>query len=568
MSKTRANVSGTVGNNSGQQKVVKCFKCQGEGHMARQCPKPKRNFRDKVLLVEAQGNCKVLNEEELEFLANPGIAEGQVAQTVITHNASYQVDDLDVYNSDCNKFLKPRQFLWPIYGSDVLFDIRPMLYDDNVITKETNVISIADSKETLMLEEENFGKRFIPQEELSNEQALHHNTDQSASLLVKIEAPRELPKDKNKMESHTYYLKHIMKQVAILREIVEQVKLLNHLDSASYSACKYVKLIQELITATNKVPLRETIPLKVVTQESVVTKVYTRRPKVPMTNVSNSKPKIAKSMISNKTEPNTSRGSNTLVTPSSSSIDLSALYYPNNGSENLGKFQAKADIRIFIGYAPKKKAYHIYNRLANASRAVDLADSPVSTLIFQDAPSTDDPLQEFDHEDSTSLGSSSNVRPIHTPFESLGRWTKDLPIANVIEDPSHSVSTRKQLQTDAMCDSVDIPMVEKNKLDEDLQGNPLMLHFTMARLDPSFANASRAVNLADSPVSTLIFQDAPSTVKTNEFGAVLKNKARLVAQGFRQEDGIDFKELSAPVARIEAIRIFVANAANKNMTIF
>ncbi|GJR00369.1 hypothetical protein Tco_0523353 [Tanacetum coccineum] len=58
------------------------------------------------------------------------------------------------------------------------------------------------------------------------------------------------------------------------------------------------------ITTTNKVPLREPIPLEVVAQESVVTKVYTRRPKVPKNNGSNSKPKIEKSMISNKTEPN------------------------------------------------------------------------------------------------------------------------------------------------------------------------------------------------------------------------------------------------------------------------
>ncbi|GKD16374.1 retrovirus-related pol polyprotein from transposon TNT 1-94 [Tanacetum coccineum] len=57
-------------------------------------------------------------------------------------------------------------------------------------------------------------------------------------------------------------------------------------------------------------------------------------------------------------------------------------------------------------------------------------------------------------------------------------------------------------------------------------------------------------------------------VKTDESGGVLKNKARLVAQGFRQEEGIDFKESFALVARIEAIRIFVANAAHKNMMIY
>nr|GEU34851.1 integrase, catalytic region, zinc finger, CCHC-type, peptidase aspartic, catalytic [Tanacetum cinerariifolium] len=62
----------------------------------------------------------------------------------------------------------------------------------------------------------------------------------------------------------------------------------------------------------------------------------------------------------------------------------------------------------------------------------------------------DDPLHESFHEDSTSQGSSSNVRPFHTLFELIGRWTKDHLIENVIKDPSRSVSIRKQLETDAM----------------------------------------------------------------------------------------------------------------------
>ncbi|GJR08068.1 retrovirus-related pol polyprotein from transposon TNT 1-94 [Tanacetum coccineum] len=145
--------------------------------------------------------------------------------------------------------------------------------------------------------------------------------------------------------------------------------------------------------------------------------------------------------------------------------------------------------------------------VAAAPRAVDIADSPVSTSINQDAQSTN----------STSQGSSSNVRPSHTPLELIDRWTKDHLIANVIGDPSRSVTTRKQLKTDAMW---------------------------------------------------CYFDAVLTSVKTDEFGRVLKNKARLVAQGFRQEEGIDFEESFAPVARTEAIRIFVANAANKNITIF
>ncbi|GJV16902.1 retrovirus-related pol polyprotein from transposon TNT 1-94 [Tanacetum coccineum] len=57
-------------------------------------------------------------------------------------------------------------------------------------------------------------------------------------------------------------------------------------------------------------------------------------------------------------------------------------------------------------------------------------------------------------------------------------------------------------------------------------------------------------------------------VKTDKFGGVLKNKARLLAQGFRREERTNFEKSFAPVARIEAIRIFVANAAHKNMTIY
>ncbi|GKE54131.1 hypothetical protein Tco_1489287, partial [Tanacetum coccineum] len=115
---------------------------------------------------------------------------------------------------------------------------------------------------------------------------------------------------------------------------------------------------------------------------------------------------------------------------------------------------------------------------AVALRAAVLADSPVSTSIDQDASSTsipstqeqehsptisqgfeespktlifhDDALHESLYKDSTSQGSSLNVRQTHTSFEHFGKCTKDHPIANKIGDPSRSASMRKQLQTDAM----------------------------------------------------------------------------------------------------------------------
>ncbi|GKB39551.1 hypothetical protein Tco_0884493 [Tanacetum coccineum] len=76
----------------------------GEGHMSKQCIKPKRKrddswFKDKVLLVQAQASCQILHEEQLSFLADPRILEGPTTQTVITHNAAYQADDLDACDS-------------------------------------------------------------------------------------------------------------------------------------------------------------------------------------------------------------------------------------------------------------------------------------------------------------------------------------------------------------------------------------------------------------------------------------------------------------------------------------
>nr|GFD09689.1 retrovirus-related Pol polyprotein from transposon TNT 1-94 [Tanacetum cinerariifolium] len=57
-------------------------------------------------------------------------------------------------------------------------------------------------------------------------------------------------------------------------------------------------------------------------------------------------------------------------------------------------------------------------------------------------------------------------------------------------------------------------------------------------------------------------------VKLDEMGGILKNKACLAARGYRQEERIDFEESFDPVARLEAIQIFLAYAAHKNMVVY
>ncbi|GKG10558.1 hypothetical protein Tco_0341958, partial [Tanacetum coccineum] len=102
-------------------------------------------FKDKVLLVQAQRNGQILHEEELAFLADPGIAEGQATQTVITHNAAYQADDLDAYDSDCDELNTAKVTLMANlshYGSDTLAEVHnPDNMDNNMINLAVQVMS-------------------------------------------------------------------------------------------------------------------------------------------------------------------------------------------------------------------------------------------------------------------------------------------------------------------------------------------------------------------------------------------------------------------------------------------
>nr|GEU80696.1 retrovirus-related Pol polyprotein from transposon TNT 1-94 [Tanacetum cinerariifolium] len=202
-------------------------------------------------------------------------------------------------------------------------------------------------------------------------------------------------------------------------------------------------------------------------------------------------------------------------------------------------------------------------------RVVDLADSPVSTSIDQDASSTqdqehfpiisqcfeespktphfrDDPLLESLHEDSTSQGSSSYVRLIHTPFESLGRRTKDHLMANVINDPSRSISTRKQLQINAMWCYFDafLTSVEPKNFKQAMT-KPLWIDAMQEEIHEF--ERLQVWELVPCPGGVMLIKHKwIYKVKTDEFGG----------------------ESFASVARIEAICIFVENVAHKNMTIF
>ncbi|GJX33332.1 retrovirus-related pol polyprotein from transposon TNT 1-94 [Tanacetum coccineum] len=198
----------------------------------------------------------------------------------------------------------------------------------------------------------------------------------------------------------------------------------------------------------------------------------------------------------------------------------------------------------------------------------------------QESPSVSNHQSSLDHQslfvlqDHNSEASSSGViartesNQTTQPHEHLRKWTASHPIDNIIGNPSRPVSTRKQLATDALwCfyNSV-LSKVEpknfKSAVTEDcwFQAMQDEIH-EFDRLD--------VWELVPPPDCAMIIAlKWIYKVKLDEYGDVLKNKARLVAKGYRQEEGLDFEESFAPVARLEAIRIFLANAASKNMTVY
>nr|GFC91923.1 hypothetical protein [Tanacetum cinerariifolium] len=142
----------------GKQRVIVSSNCKGEGHMSKQCTKPRRKrdaewFKDKVLLAQAQANGQVLQEEELKFLADPCTPESSSNQIVVTNNAAYQADDLDAYDSDCDEINSAKIAVMANlshYGSDNLAEVNNLEIRANYLThQERQVQSTSEQFSTL-----------------------------------------------------------------------------------------------------------------------------------------------------------------------------------------------------------------------------------------------------------------------------------------------------------------------------------------------------------------------------------------------------------------------------------
>ncbi|GJW83918.1 retrovirus-related pol polyprotein from transposon TNT 1-94 [Tanacetum coccineum] len=231
--------------------------------------------------------------------------------------------------------------------------------------------------------------------------------------------------------------------------------------------------------------------------------------------------------------------------------------------------------------------------------------SPSSTTIDQDAPSASNSqttpdtqsqvipndVEEDNHdldvahmnndpffgipipEHESKASSFSDVIPsvvhIAAPyFEHVTKWTKDHLLDNIIGELRRLVSTRLQLHEQALFCYYDafLTSVEpKNYKDALTQAS--WIEAMQEELNEF--KRLEVWELVPHPDKVMVITlKWIYKVKLNELGGILKNKARLVARGYRQEEGIDFEESFAPVAKLEAIRIFLAFVAHMNMIIY
>ncbi|KAK0570386.1 hypothetical protein LWI29_000343 [Acer saccharum] len=241
--------------------------------------------------------------------------------------------------------------------------------------------------------------------------------------------------------------------------------------------------------------------------------------------------------------------------------------YILNDRDQLSKFDAKSDEGIFIGYALNSRAYRVFNL-----KTLSVMES--SNVVFDDTR-----LTSNDHEEevifsdvsplekvvvSPNVGTSNvnndDTKPIdRVPLldsKEPAPWVRKLhDKEDIIGEVNEGVRTRRQL-ANLISYTCYTSQIEPKKVEEALNDE-----FWVLAMEEELNQFER------NEVWTLVPRPKTTNVigtkwifrnKSDEDGNIVRNKARLVAQGYSQIEGIDFEETFAPVARLESIRLLLS----------
>ena len=256
-----------------------------------------------------------------------------------------------------------------------------------------------------------------------------------------------------------------------------------------------------------------------------------------------------------------------------------------NTKDNLGKFDSKSDVGIFLGYSINSKAYRVFNKrtlVVEESMHVTFDESKPFSMekeFVDDDVVLSKEIQNINLEDnskemdqpSTSQSKNEELPQMETnngneqTLPKEWRYALSHPKDLILGDPSHGISTRSSIRN--ICTHMAFISQIEPKTFLEAEKDESWIMAMQEELNQFERN--QVWDLVPKPEhQSIIGTKWVFRNKLDESGVVVRNKARLVAQGYNQEEGIDFDETFAPVARLESIRMLLAFACHKNFTLY
>jgi len=224
------------------------------------------------------------------------------------------------------------------------------------------------------------------------------------------------------------------------------------------------------------------------------------------------------------------------------------------------KFAQKSDEGILVGYSQRSKAYRIYLKEKQTiieSLHVDFDENPPSSSPIPEVETpSENPQPSFNDESEVEeITDTPLVKRLRNPHST----------DQIIGDIDSGVRTRSSMQNN-IAFSCFVSQIEPKKIDEALDDS----HWLLAMQEELNQFVRNDVwELVPKPKDTSIIGTKwVFRNKLDEDGHIIRNKARLVAQGYNQQEGIDYDETFAPVARLESIRMLLSFACYKNFKLY
>nr|GEX54797.1 retrovirus-related Pol polyprotein from transposon TNT 1-94 [Tanacetum cinerariifolium] len=267
-----------------------------------------------------------------------------------------------------------------------------------------------------------------------------------------------------------------------------------------------------------------------------------------------------------------------------------ALCYPKNDREDIRKLGAKGDIGFFIGYSADSCAYRVYNRrIKKIIETINVSFDELSAMAFEQRSSKPELQRMTSGQISSGLDLTYALSTITTQQPTEGEL--DLLFQAMYDDyiggqPSATTRTILAAQAPQVRQTSTTSTSIAETVDENVSNAMFNANTTMepknvkeAMTDPAWIESMQEELLQFKRLDVWVLVPAPDNIspltlkwlfknKHDEAQTVIRNKSRLVVRGYQQEEGIDFEESFAPVARMEAIRIFLEYAAHKSFTVF